>query len=349
MNLIILNTLVVGAGQAGLSMGYWLSMIDQNFIIIDGGTRVGDSWRMRYNSLTLFTPRYLSSLPGLYMKGNPQGFPTKNEVADYLEQYAHTFNLPIQMETEVIGMDKQDDIFYISTTKGSFQAKRVIIATGPFQVPFIPVIAKNLSPLVFQIHSSLYRGPSQLKPGNAVVVGGGNSGAQIAVELAATREVYLSVSKKPRYLPLSILGKSTFWWFERLGLLNAREDSRIGQKIRDAGDPIFGHDLKSLVKDDKITILPRTMKCKEQEIGFLDYGDLKVQNVIWATGFKTSYSWIKIPHVCDESGNPIHSRGLTNIKGLYFLGRPWQHKRGSALLTGVGEDAEYLVRVIQKN
>ncbi|CAH0244881.1 putative oxidoreductase CzcO [Peribacillus frigoritolerans] len=342
--MIILDTIIVGAGQAGICMGYWLSKTDQTFIIIDGGTRIGDTWRKRYNSLTLFTPRYLSSLPGLTLKGNQKGFPTKDEVADYLEQYALTFDLPIQMETEVIVMEKQDDTFFLTTTKGTFQARQVIIATGPFQTPFIPEIARNLSPMVFQIHSSWYREPSQLKPGIAVVVGGGNSGAQIAVELAATRQVYLSVGQKPRHLPLVILGKSTFWWFDRLGLLKAKKDSIIGQKLRNAGDPIFGNDLKGLTRDGKIKFLPRAIKCEGHSMGFLGSEELDVQNVIWATGFKSSYSWINIPFVCDESGNPIQQRCLSNVDGLYFLGRPWQHKRGSALLTGVGEDAEYLAR-----
>ncbi len=150
MTLTILDVIVVGAGQAGLSMGYWLSKSDHTFIIIDGGIRIGDTWRKRYNSLTLFTPRYLSSLPGLPLKGPQQGFPTKDEVAEYLEQYAITFDLPIQMETEVMVLDKQDDNFFLTTTKGTFQARKVIIVTSPFQTPFIPEIARNLSPLVFQ-------------------------------------------------------------------------------------------------------------------------------------------------------------------------------------------------------
>lgn len=133
MNLIIFDTIIVGAGQAGLCMGYWLSKTDQTFIIIDGGTRIGYTWRKRYNSLILFTPRYLSSLPGLTLKGNQQGFPTKDEVADYLEQYALTFDLPIQLETEVMVMDKQDDTFFLTTKKGTFQARQVIIAKGTFQ------------------------------------------------------------------------------------------------------------------------------------------------------------------------------------------------------------------------
>ncbi len=146
---------------------------------------------------------------------------------------------------------------------------------------------------------------------------------------------------------MSILGKSTFCWFNRLGLLKAKKDSRIGQKLRKAGDPIFGYDLKEFTRDGKIKILPRTIKCEGHSLGFLGTEELEVQNVIWATGFKSCYNWINIPFVCDEWGNPIQHRGLSNVDGLYFLGRPWQQKRDSALLTGVGEDAEYLVRVMQ--
>ncbi|USK62469.1 flavin-containing monooxygenase [Peribacillus asahii] len=343
---MILDAIVVGAGQAGLSMGYWLSKSNYRFIIIDGRTRIGDTWRKRYDSLTLFTPRCLSALPGLALKGKPQGFPTKDEIADYLEQYALTFDLPIQMETEVISMDKQDDIFFLTTTKGTFQTRQVTIATGPFQTPFIPEIAKNLSPKVFQIHSSSYREPSQLKSGNTVIVGGGNSGGQITVEIASKKKVFLSVGQKPRYLPLSIFGKSTFWWFNQIGLLKVNRDSIIGQKIRSVGDPIFGFELKNYIRDGKITILPRTIKCEEQTLRFLGGEELEIQNIIWATGFKSSYHWIQIPYACDERGNPIHHRGVSNVAGLYFLGRPWQNNRSSALLTGVGSDAEYLSQVI---
>ncbi|CAH0345315.1 NAD(P)/FAD-dependent oxidoreductase [Bacillus sp. CECT 9360] len=336
------DVIIIGVGQAGLSMGYQLSKTSKRFLILDQGKRVGDVWRYRYDSLILFTPRSYSSLPGLKMGGNLNGLPSKDEVADYLEQYAYTFDLPIQLETEVLSLRKEGETFSIESSKGTLHTKEVIVATGPFQTPAIPLISKKLSKDVCQLHSSDYHNPSQLKDGNVLVIGGGNSGAQIAVELTKTKEVHLSVSENIRYLPLSFLGHSIFWWFDRMGILKAKRNSFIGRKIRSKGDPIFGYNLKQFLNEKKITLHPRTKDCIGNIIQFRDQHELEVQNVIWATGFSSNYDWIQIPTVCDKTGNPIHNRGMTNIKGLYFLGQPWQHKRGSALLLGVGEDAEFI-------
>lgn len=344
---MIFDVIIIGAGQAGLSMGYHLSKTTKRFIILDQGKRIGDVWRNRYDSLMLFTPRSFSSLPGMKMDGNPNEFPSKDEVADYLEQYADTFDLPIQLETEVLSLRKGGETFSIESSKGTLHSKEVIIATGPFQTPAIPPIYKNLSNDVYQVHSSAYRNPSQLQAGNVFVIGGGNSGAQIAVELAKTKEVHFSVSQNIRYLPLSFLGHSIFWWFDRLGILKATRNSFIGNRIRSKGDPIFGYDLKHLLHEKKITLHPRTQGCSGSMVKFQDEQQVEVQNVIWATGFSSNYDWIQIPSVCDNAGKPMHNQGITNIKGLYFLGRPWQHKRGSALLLGVGEDAEFIVNHLQ--
>jgi putative flavoprotein involved in K+ transport len=336
------DVIIIGAGQAGLSMGYHLLKQTNNFLIIDQSKQIGDSWKNRYDSLVLFTTREFSSLPGLQMKGDSQGFPTKNEVVEYLDLYARTFELPIQMETNVQSLEKQENTFLIKTNKEIMHSKQVIIATGPFQLPSIPSISKNLSNNVYQVHSSAYKNASQLLPGNAIVVGGGNSGAQIAVELSVSREVHLSISKDIRFLPLSFFGKSIFWWFKKLGILNATAESFIGKRIRGNGDPIFGNELKHLHLDQRIILHPRTIHCDQETFQFEDQQKIEVKNVIWATGFKSSYEWINISRVLDKTGNPVHSRGITQIEGLYFLGLPWQHKRGSALLLGVGEDAAYI-------
>lgn len=339
---IVLDAVIVGAGQAGLAMGYHLSRLNKNFIIIEKGERIGATWQNRYDSLVLFTPRALSSLPGLQMEGPPQGLPTKNEVADYLQLYAEIFSLPVHLKTEVLSVEKTGSSFKITTTEKAYSAKQIIVATGPFQSPAVPALSKKLSMEVQQLHSSEYKNTAQLKKGNVLVVGGGNSGAQIAVELAASKEVHFSVGKKPRFLPLSLFGKSIFWWFKRSGLLNARKNSVIGTKIRSNGDPIFGYELKRLIRNKKIILHSRTISCHGNMIVFQNQQKLNVQNVIWATGFSSSYDWLRIPEVFDSTGTPIHNRGITAVKGLYFLGLPWQHKRGSALLLGVGEDAEFL-------
>lgn len=338
---MIYDVVVIGGGQAGLSMGYFLQKTNLNFVILDKHKQVGEVWRDRYDSLVLFTPRSYSQLPGLPFKGDPSTFPNKNEIADYLEEYARTFSLPIQLGTEVQQLDKLDDGFQITTTNTIIKAKRVIIATGPFQSPRIPSFANQLSNEIIQLHSSQYKNPDQLKPGSVLVVGGGNSGAQIAVELSESHDTYLSISQNIRHLPLVLGGKSIFWWFDHLGILRTNKNSFIGKKIRQQGDPIFGFELKEKVKSKKIRILSRAFDSSEEEVLFEDHSPIKVENVIWATGFESNYSWINIPHVFD-SGKPKHNRGMTEVDGLYFLGLPWQFRRGSALLLGVGYDAQFI-------
>lgn len=345
----MLDVVIVGAGQAGLAMGYWLSksQTPKKFLIIDKVSRVGEVWRKRYDSLVLFTPRAYSSLPGLALEGNGHEFPTKNEIADYLENYAIHFNLPIQLETEVQKVEEEKEFFSVYTNKGTFHSKQVVVASGPFRTPFIPTINKNLCPEILSIHSSEYKNSSQLQPGNVLIVGGGNSGAQIAAELSESREVHLSVGQKVRYFPLTIFRKSSFWWFDKIGILKATNDSWVGEKIQKSGDPIFGFELKKLVKERKVQLHPRTVSIINKLVKFADNQELDVQNIIWATGFKEDYSWIHIEGIINEVGKPIHNRGITNKKGFYFLGLPWLHKRGSSLLLGVGEDAEFLIKTIE--
>ncbi|WP_409304806.1 flavin-containing monooxygenase [Peribacillus sp. SCS-155] len=341
---MLFDLIVIGAGQSGLSMGYWLKQTCKKFIILDKCSSIGESWKNRYDSLILFTPKKYSSLPGLNFPGAPNDLPTKDEVTAYLREYAETFKLPVQLETKITSLSgsREENLFTVTTNQKTYQAKQIVIATGPFQTPFIPPFAHNLPSDVTQIHSSEYKNPSQLKPGPVLVVGGGNSGAQIAVELATKHQVSLSVGQKIRYLPLKFMGKPIFWWFDKLGILRTDRESVMGKKIRSSGDPIFGLELKKLVNQKQIRIFPRTKGQDLGEIIFENNDRLKPSNIIWATGFKPTYGWIDIPDILDRHGKPIHNRGVTNIPGVVFLGQPWQNKRGSALLLGVGEDAKYL-------
>ncbi|WML57887.1 NAD(P)/FAD-dependent oxidoreductase [Neobacillus sp. PS2-9] len=343
---MIYDVVIIGAGQAGLSMGYFLKQTSLSFIILDNNKTVGDVWRKRYDSLVLFTPRSYSALPGLVVNGDPTGFPTKDEIADYLERYAQTFDLPIQFLCQVHRILKENDTYIISTTNSIIKTKKIVIATGPFHTPRIPSFAQELPQQVVQVHSSEYKNPAQLTEGSVLVVGGGNSGAQIAIELSNYHETYLSVGQRIRFLPLSIAGKSIFWWFDKLGILQANRDSFIGKKVQSQPDPIFGFELKEKLREKKITLKARTKSIQQNEIQFEDLSTINVQNVIWATGFVADYSWIDIPNLLDNSGKLKHKRGVTEIEGLYFLGLPWQHHRGSALLLGVGQDAEFLYRQI---
>jgi putative flavoprotein involved in K+ transport len=339
---VIYDVLVIGGGQAGLTAGYYLCQRQLSFLILDKGSAIGESWKKRYDSLTLFTPRSYSSLPGLSLIGEEIKYPTKDEITDYLSLYANTFSLPMQLNTLVLKLDKED-YFILSTTQGEFLSRNVIIATGPFQDPYIPDFSQLLSENILQLHSSKYKNPNQLKPGTTLVVGGGNSGAQIAFEISKESKVYLSVGHQLKFLPQDIGNKSIFWWFDKLGILKANVLSKVGQFIRNKPDPIFGFELKSQIKIGRVVLKPRVTSAEKNDLFFGDGSRLKVSNLIWSTGFKSDYSWINIPNVLDEKGLPIHQRGITTIHGLFFLGLPWQYRRGSALLQGVGTDAKYLV------
>ncbi|MEH7391937.1 SidA/IucD/PvdA family monooxygenase [Bacillus sp. JJ1474] len=206
----------------------------------------------------------------------------------------------------------------------------------------IPAFSKELQDDVIQLHSSQYKKPKQLKEGNVLVVGGGNSGAQIAVELSESHPTYLSAGEALRFFPLTFTNKSIFWWLDQLGILKANSSSKIAKWLRKKGDPIFGLELKEKIKLGKVSMKGRTIGIKQNEILFADDSTLKADNIIWATGFETNFSMLDFPQIFDEKGKVIHERGISNIDGLYFLGLPWQHRRGSALLLGVGDDAKFL-------
>ncbi len=337
------DTIVIGAGQAGLAAGYYLKQFNQNFLILDKGREVAESWINRYDSLVLFTPRMYDALPGLPNEGKSHSFPTKNEMVSYLKKYADKFNFPIKFQTGVVNVQHKDNIFYIETNQGVFQTKNLIIASGAFQSPRIPSFSKQLSNDINQLHSSQYKNPGQLEEGNVLVVGGGNSGAQIAVELSKEKETYLAVSKKLSYFPLTLNNKSIFWWFDKFGILNASTNSFLGKVIQKKGDPIFGYELKTAIQRKEVFIKPRVIDGIHNKITFKDLSTLEVNNIIWATGFDSNYPWLEIKEVFNEEGKIVHHRGITNVKGLYFIGLPWQYRRGSGILQGVGFDAKYIV------
>lgn len=338
------DVLVIGAGQAGLAMGYHLKKAGMSFVILGKEERVGDTWRNRYDSLVLFTPRWFSALPGLPLEGDREGCADKDEIADYLEQYATYHGLPVSLSTEVFSLTKEDGIFHAVTSRGEYRARQVVIASGPFRQPYVPPFAEAASDGIRQVHSSQYRNPSELKDGPVLVVGAGNSGAQIAVELCRDREVYLSSGQKLKHVPLRLLGKSVFWWFGQLGILHAGPDSKVGRYVRSRPDPIFGSELRPLLRQGKIRLRGRVGAIEEDAVLFQDGGaPVRVPNIVWATGFRPDYGWIRIPDALGGGGRPVHRMGASPVEGLFFLGLPWQRTRGSALIGGVGKDAEYLV------
>lgn len=349
-----LDVLVIGAGQAGLAMAYYLKKAEKRFLVIGKEKRVGEVWRTRYDSLRLFTPRWYSSLPGMALPGGePQGDAGKDELADYLEQYARHYELPVQLETEVHRLIPIPGGFRAETNLGEYEAARVVVASGPFQRAYVPVMSEQLDASVYQVHTSEYCNPGQLQEEGAVlVVGAGNSGAQIAVELAeAGRQVYLAAGHPIKYMPLQVLGKSIFWWFKKLGILSAPKSGRIGRLLSGMPDPIFGYELRAQVKRGRVALKPRTADVSGKEAVFADGSRLAVSNLIWATGFRSDYRWLApelSSKVLDERGKPVHRRGVTAVSGLYFLGLPWQHTRGSALIGGVSDDAAYLANYVEE-
>lgn len=342
------DLIIIGAGQAGLTMGYYLKQEGYNFLLLEAGNRIGDSWRNRYDSLQLFTPREYSSLPGMIVKGEGKGFPCKDEMATYLEEYARYFKLPVQLQTEVLKIKKEKEIFKLHTPTEILQAKKVVIATGGFQQPYIPSFSQHLSSHVFQIHSSQYKSPSQIPKGNVLVVGGGNSGMQIAVELAKTHEVTMSISHPLTFLPLRLFRKSIFYWLEKLGLLYAEVNTKRGKWFQKRKDPIFGFEGKELIRNGAIKLEEKVVSASENNIMFQNGGTYSAESIIWSTGFIQNYKWIELEKAVNENGFPNHVKGISPVRGLYYIGLPWQSQRGSALICGVGKDASYLLSEIKK-
>lgn len=340
--------IVIGAGQAGLAMGYKLKSAGIDYIILGKEQRLGDVWRQRYDSLLLFTPRWMSRLPG-YAAGSCSdlnGYADKNEIADDLEAYGVDHQLNVRLDTEVKTLKRNSGEFTLETNQGSFSAARVVVATGPFQNPSVPDFSDHFSSDVFQVHTARYKNHEQLREGKVLIVGCGNSGAQIAEELAGHREVHVSTSRPIKCLPQEVLGKSIFWWFHKLGVYKASINSRIGKSLSQRGDPVIGKGLKTCIESGKVTLHPRAIMAGKDYVLFEDGDSLKVDNVIWATGFGSDYGWLQVPDVLDPQGRPRHMRGVCKARGVYFLGLPWQHNRGSALIGGVAADAEYLLQNI---
>ena len=336
----LLDVVVVGGSQAGLAMAWHLARRGLRFVVLEAGPEIGHTWRSRWDSLTLFTPAQHDALPGMPFPGRPDTYPTKDPVADYLQDYAAAFNLPVRLNARVSHLSKTAEGFEIGTQADVFRARQVVAAAGPFQTPFIPPAAQRLDGAVTQLHSVGYRNPQALPAGPVLVVGGGNSGFQIAEELAAAgRRVDLSIATKQPVLPQRLAGKDLFWWLTHLGLMRVSTESRLGRRMS-SRDFIIGSSRRRLQKKG-VRFRPRLTGAGGRTAQFADGGTLDAGVVIWATGYRPDYSWIDIPGVVQD-GQVTHRRGVTEVSGLYFLGLTWQHTRGSALLGFVNDDAAYL-------
>ena len=336
---------VIGAGQAGLAMGYFLERQGRKFVILEAADSVGSAWRPRWDSLRLFTPRRYSGLPGLPSPGDPEGYPGRDEVIAYLERYAETFQLPIDLNSPVHRLTKEEGRFVLELDGRTITADQVVVATGPFQKPYVPDVAGRLRPEVPQTHSTGYRKASGVPEGTVLVVGGGNTGFQIAKELSATREVYLSVGSRQTPLPQRLLGRDLFWWLTKLRLLKTTVESRLGRKMRHR-ETLIGSSPRELRRRYGVELKPRVLGAEGRTVRFEDGSELEVDAVIWATGYRPDYSWIDLP-VFDSDRRLRHRRGVTDVPGLYFLGLTWQHTRGSALIGWVKDDAEFIAEQIK--
>ena len=339
------DVVVIGSGQAGLAIGYFLARQGRRFVVLEAADTIGAAWRSRWNSLVLFTPRRYDSLLGLPFPGDPDGYPTRDEVVAYLERYAATFEFPIQLGTAVRSLKVGNDVFVVGLEDGRIEADQVVVATGPFQVPRVPGIAERLATDVFQAHSTDYQRPGDIPEGRVLVVGGGNTGFQIAKELSATHSVDLAIGSKQTPLPQKLLGRDIFWWLTKLGLLNKTVDSRLGRRARHR-DTLIGSRPRELRRRYGVELRPRAVAASGRTVTFADGSELNVDSVIWATGYRPDYSWIDIP-VLGPNGGPSHRRGVTDVAGLYFLGLSWQHTRGSALLGWVKDDAAFIAAEIE--
>jgi len=338
-----LEVAVIGGGQSGLAIGYFLKRQGRRFVILERAGELAPAWRERWESLTLFTPRRYSAMPGLPFPGAPDGYPTRDEVIGYLERYAKTFELPIDLNSEVKHLERAGDgRFRLQLEDEQITADQVIVATGPFQTPHVPKLGKKLAAEVFQTHAVGYRRPADVPQGTVLVVGGGNTGFQIAKELSATHTVALSIGSRQKPLPQRVLGRDLFWWLTKARILNATVESRLGRKLS-TRDTLIGSSPGEMSKRYGVELKPRLVDVDGRRARFGDGSDLGVDAVIWATGYRPEYTWIKLP-IFDGDGRLRHRRGVTEVPGLYFLGLTWQHTRGSALIGFVEADAEFTAK-----
>jgi putative flavoprotein involved in K+ transport len=346
-----LDVIVIGGGQAGLSAGYYLKQNGARFVILDANDRIGGSWRTRtWDSLRLFTPVRYNGLPGWPFPGPGWSFPTARETADYLEAYADRFELPVLSGMKVDRLAREGDRYVVEAGDRRFEADHVIVATGFYGTPSVPSFAQELGPGIVQMHSSEYRNPAQLNPGGVLVVGAGNSGADIALELSDAHQTWLSgpdkgevpirIESPLRRVVLPIL------WFVASHVLTTR--TPVGRKMRPKalanGAPRVRVKMDDL-RAAGVESVPRTVGTRDGLPVLEDGRVLDVANVIWSTGFRHDYNWIDLP-VFDGDRAPIHERGVASEPGLYFVGLDFLYSFTSENVGGVRRDARYIAKHI---
>jgi putative flavoprotein involved in K+ transport len=346
------QTIVIGGGQAGLSVGYYLAKRGLPFLILDAAAHIGDAWRNRWDSLRLFTPARYSGLDGMRFSAPGGSFPTKDHIADYLMEYVRRFQLPVRSGVKIDRLWKEGSRFVMSSGNRRFESENVVVAMSNYQVPRVPAFADELGPDIVQLHSHQYRNPSQLQQGGVLVVGVGNSGADIAVEVAGTHPTWIS-GKESGHIPWpieSFLARNVLVRGVRfLGHHILTVNTPIGRKVR----PKMLHQAAPLVRvkprnlvDSGIERVARTVGVKKGLPLLADGRTLEVKNVIWCTGYQHGFPWIELP-IFGEDGDPVHENGIVgDLPGIYFVGLHFLHAMSSATLIGVGRDAERVVDAV---
>ncbi len=348
-----IETLVIGAGQAGLSVGHFLAKNKCSFLILDANQRVGDAWRNRWDSLRLFTPARFDGLAGMPFPGDGNSFPTKDQMADYLESYAKRFALPVQNGIRVERLTRTGRRYLVTAGDRSFEAKQVVVAMAGYQQPRLPDFHSELRSDIRQMHSSAYRNPAQLQPGPVLLVGAGNSGSEIAMEVGRGHKTWMA-GRNTGAVPFRIDGLAARLLlqrlifrivFHRLLTVNTPMGRKARPKFLSQGGPLIR------VKEADLTAagverVPRVVGLRNGLPLLADGRVLEPANVIWCTGFHPGFSWIDLP-VIGERGLPQHSSGVVaGEPGLYFVGLPFLHAFSSGMIHGVARDAQRIAEII---
>lgn len=339
------DVLVVGAGQSGLALGYHLRRRGREVLLVDRNERIGDSWRARWDSLKLYSPASRDGLPGMPFPSGRTSYPTKDEMADYLEAYAARFELPVRLGTAVEALTQEEGRFVAHVAGSRIEAETVVVASGVFEKPYVPAFADDLSPTIAQLHSSAYRNPAQLQDGPVLVVGASHSGSDIAYEAAAAHEVVLS-GRDTGQLPAPIetrrgrmLFRALFFAGTHVLTVDTPPGRKMRTEVRHGGAPLLRYRRSELRAAGVERVLERTVGVRDG-LPVLDGGRvLDVRNVVWCTGFRPDFGWIRLPLEIGEDGYPVQYRGASTTPGVYFVGLPFLHSFASMLIGGADRDA----------
>jgi len=342
------ETVVIGGGQAGLAVGHELAERGRSFVILEANGRIGDSWRKRWDSLKLFTPARYNGLPGFPFPADGWTFPTKDEMADYLEAYAARFDLPVRTGVRVGRLYKDGGRFVVETPEAVFDAENVVVAMADFQRPRVPEFAEKLDSDIVRLHSYEYRNPSQLREGDVLIVGAGNSGAEISLELARVRRTWLS-GRDTGHIPFRIEGVASRlllaplalrFVFHRVLTVDTPIGRRARPRILSGGAPVIRVKPGDLASAG-VERVPRMIGVRDGLPLLEDGRVLEVANVIWCTGYHPGFSWIDLPVFGAEG--PIHERGIVHdVPGVYFVGLEFLYAMSSVMVHGVGRDAQHI-------